>query len=365
MKYMKQNGFEVTMMSADGSEINELISTEGCPHIIIPLTRKITPLKDLKALWSLYKHLKKIKPDIIHSHTPKAGIIAMISSWLARVPIRIHTVAGLPLQTTSGLKRQILILVEKLTYFFATNVWPNSQSLIQFITEEKFCSKNKISIVGQGSSNGIDINEFNETSLDVNKLKEIKQKINFDEKNFYLLFVGRVVKDKGIIELVETFKRLQQQFDGIRLIIVGKLEQDLDPLPIDTLKEIRNNKSIFEVGFSYYVKYYMNLSDLFVFPSHREGFPNVPMQAGLMNCPVIASRITGNIDIIDHKINGLLFEKGNVDELEKCILELKSNTEKANKFRQALSQKITNDFSRKSVQKTILNKYHSLLNQEE
>lgn len=361
MRYMKENGFEVIMMSADGPEVDYVIEKEDCDHIVIPLTRKITPIKDLQALWILFKKLKRIKPEIVHSHTPKAGIIGMLAAWLARVPIRIHTVAGLPLQTAAGAKRKLLEVIEQITYFYATEVWPNSKSLYDFIIENKFSKVSKLHIIGKGSSNGIDISEFNSQTLDEKVLFDIREKIDYDASNIYLLFVGRVVKDKGIVELVEAFSLLKPTFKNLKLLIVGPLENELDPLPGATLQAINVDADIITVGYSNYVKYYMLLADLFVFPSHREGFPNVPMQAALMECPIVASRITGNIDIIDPNVNGYLHEIKNTIDLKDKISQALSRNEQTMQFATKLKEKVTQNFDRKEVQNVILEKYNQLL----
>jgi len=358
---MSANGFDVTMMSADGAERTEVMNNENCKHIIVPLTRQITPIQDLKALWNLYFHLRTIKPYIVHSHTPKAGIVGMMAAWLARVPVRIHTVAGLPLQTATGKKRWLLETIEKLTYKLATQVWPNSNSLYQFILKEKFVTEDKLSVIGKGSSNGIDTSEFDVDALDNDILENIKSKIEFSDSNRYLLFVGRVVKDKGIEELVEAFRNIKSSYQNLKLIIVGPLEHSLDPLSTEISKVIEEDEDIITTGFSSYVKYYMHLSDLFVFPSHREGFPNVPMQAALMGCPVIASRIDGNTDIVDHQINGILHTVADRHALQSAIVYALDHSDQMREMASKLKSKITNSFERKFVQKEILLQYLNLL----
>lgn len=361
MSFMVDKGFDVTMMSADGPEIDELVQREKCPHQVIPLTRKITPIQDLIAVWVLYKELRKMKPSIVHTHTPKAGLVGMLASWFARVPIRIHTVAGLPLETTAGIKRSVLVAVEKCTYFFASEVWPNSQSLLSFIVENRFAPTRKLNMIGQGSSNGIDLEEFSVDVIDEQTLREVEERVEYSQDNFYLLFVGRVVKDKGIVELVEAFKRLEISNKLLRLIIVGPTEPELDPLPPAVLNEIKTNPKIYAIGYSDKVKYYMHLADTFVFPSHREGFPNVLMQAGLMACPIVASKITGNVDIIQHGTNGLLFEKGNIDSLVSSVMVIVEDKQLRQRMKIDLAKKIVKYFSRKRVQEEVYVNYLRLL----
>ena len=361
MEYMSSKGFDVVMMSADGQERHEVIANENCEHIVIPLTREITPLKDLRALWILYRQLRSLKPNIVHTHTPKAGIVGMIAAWLARVPVRIHTVAGLPLQTAIGKKRWLLENIEKLTYSFATQVWPNSNSLYNFIVKENFAKPSKLKVIGKGSSNGIDISEFDKKTLDENVLADIKDKIKYSDSNRYLLFVGRVVKDKGIEELVEAFLSIKKKYNNLKLIIVGPVEHKLDPLSVGITQNIENDDDIITTGFSSLVKYYMYLADLFVFPSHREGFPNVPMQAALMDCPVIASRITGNTDIVDDRENGILHTVSDSDSLESSIEFALDHPDDMTRMAAKLKEKVINNFDRRVIQEKILNEYNICL----
>lgn len=361
MRYMREHGFEVVMMSAEGPEIDDVVLNEGCPHEVVPLTRQITPFADLKALWILYRKLRHHRPDIVHTHTPKAGLIGMMAAWLARVPIRLHTVAGLPLETAVGAKRRLLMLIERLTYACATEVWPNSKSLYDFIRDHSLAKKDKLHVIGKGSSNGIDVSEFDIDSLDPGVLQEVKASIHYDSELTYLLFVGRVVRDKGIEELVQAFVAVAEDRPALRLVLVGPFEAALDPLSAETIGLIESRDDIITTGFSPYVEYYMSLADLFVFPSHREGFPNVPMQAGLMGLPVIASRITGNVDIIDHGINGLLCEKGDHYALQVSLKRLLDDSALALYYSRHLYQKVKSTFDRTYVQGEILTQYKRLL----
>ena len=319
MNFMKNNGYEVLMISADGKELPDVIEQEQCRHIVVPMTRKITPFQDLKCLWQLIKIFRKEKPDIVHSHTPKAGLLGMIAAKVAGVKVRIHTVAGLPLMVESGFKYQLLKTIEKITYAAANHVWPNSQSLFQFISREKLANPRKLGIIGSGSTNGINSDRFNIDKLDQNKMQRIKTEIGFNANNTYLLCIGRLVKDKGIVELVNVFTNLQQTNPSLRLILVGDFEESLDPLPTSTIHKIQNNNAIIHITWSNEVEYYMGLAHNFVFPSHREGFPNVLLQAALMKLPILCSRIHGNVDIVEHKKTGLLFNSNDENSLREQL----------------------------------------------
>jgi glycosyltransferase involved in cell wall biosynthesis len=362
MRFMAANGFNVLMISADGIELKEVIEKEQCRHIIVPMTRKITPFQDLKCLIRLIKIFRIEKPDIVHTHTPKAGLLGMLAAKICGVKTRIHTVAGLPLMVEKGNKYRLLKFIEMLTYASANHVWPNSNSLMKFIIEKKLCKPGKLQIISKGSTNGINTNRFNKDSLDKNVLHEIKEQIKFSNDFKYLLCIGRLVKDKGIVELVHVFKQLQQSNDDLKLILVGDFETTLDPLPADTLHEIGINPSIIHIKWTNHVEYYMQLAHIFVFPSHREGFPNVLLQAGAMELPITCSDITGNIDIVTNNVTGLIFESCNEQQLLKFIQYALMNPEHMQTMAKQLKVEIKENYQQENIWQNMLETYKTLVN---
>ncbi|MEY8861418.1 glycosyltransferase family 4 protein [Tenacibaculum singaporense] len=306
---MSQNGFEVLGVSSNGQELDDVQNEEGIRVVNIEMTRTIAPLKDVKSLWNFYKLCKKEKPTMVHSHTPKAGIVGMLGAKLAGVPIRLHTVAGLPLMEAKGVKRKILDFVEKLTYTSATKVYPNSKGLYDFILQHKFVDKKKLKIIGNGSSNGIDTDFFSAKQISEEKEIQLKRELQISDEDFVFVFVGRLVGDKGINELVEAFSKLSVSSSGVensKLLLVGPLEAELDPLADKTLQEIETNPNIISVGYQQDVRPYFAVSDCLTFPSYREGFPNVVMQAGAMGLPSIVSDVNGCNEIIEKGKNGTI-----------------------------------------------------------
>lgn len=362
MHFMANNGFDVLMISADGKELAEVIEKEQCRHMIVPMTRKITPLQDLKCLFQLIRIFRKEKPDIVHSHTPKAGLLGMLAAKFCGVKVRIHTVAGLPLMVEKGFKYQLLKFIEKLTYAAAGHVWPNSNSLMQFIVKNKLCKPGKLKIIAKGSTNGIQLNRFKREGLDPKIIDEIKQQINYLPQNRYLLCIGRLVVDKGITELVHVFTQLQKTNDGLVLVLVGEYENTLDPLPADTLYEIEINPSIIHINWTSQVEYYMSLANFFVFPSHREGFPNVLLQAGAMGLPVVCSHITGNIDIVTNNETGLIFDKGNEQQMLKLLQYALLHPQHMQTMAKKLQLEIQENYPQENIWQKMLEAYKSLVN---
>jgi len=301
-----QDKFEVIAVSSEKDNLIEFGKKEHIPVHYVPMTRTMSPFKDLVSLFKMYRFLRAEKPAIVHTHTPKAGIVGMMAAYFAKVPHRLHTVAGLPLMEATGFKRSILNVVEKLTYRFATKVYPNSKGLKDFIEAEKFVKPSKLKIIGQGSSNGIDTSYFSKSHFTEGQIREKRKQLSISETATVFVFVGRIVKDKGINELVEAFIRLHNDNGEVTLIMVGPFEDSLDPIAPETKKSIHEHPNIKAVGYQPDVRLYFALSDFLVFPSYREGFPNVVMQAGAMGLPAIVSNINGCNEIIENKKNGLI-----------------------------------------------------------
>jgi glycosyltransferase involved in cell wall biosynthesis len=319
-RFFQNNGFEVICVSSDSSDLYSVGVNEGVNVRSIEMTRRISPFYDFVSLWRMYNFIKDIRPDIVHSHTPKAGIVSMLASKMAGVPLRIHTVAGLPLMESNGVKRFLLKAVEFLTYACSTHVFPNSFGLRNFILKERLVSESKVKVLGNGSSNGVDTTYFSASSVSLSDIEDIRNKLEIKESDFVFLFVGRLVTDKGINELVDAFLSVAdlEKYKGksnIKLLLVGSFERELDPLSDKTLTIISQNDSIIVTGFVADVRPYFLVSDCLVFPSYREGFPNVVLQAGSMGLPSIVSDINGCNEIITDGLNGIIVPPKDVDSL--------------------------------------------------
>ena len=364
LRFMASNGFDVKGVSSEGEELREVHENEGIAVEAITMSRKITPFQDLKSLWEMWNFLRKEKPQIVHTHTPKAGIIGMLAARLAGVPHRLHTVAGLPLMEATGTKRKILNIVEKLTYSSATRVYPNSKGLYDFILQNNFTQSNKLKIIANGSSNGIDTAFFSPDQVTELERVTLREKLNIQPDNFVFVFVGRIVSDKGINELIKAFSQLQaveNKPTGIKLLLVGGLENDLDPLNPETLAEINQNKDIISVGFQQDVRSFFAIADALVFPSYREGFPNVVMQAGAMGLPSIVSDINGCNEIIIEGENGLIIPPKNVEKLKEKMLTLAKDKNLYTKLKGNSRRMIENRYEQSVVWNALLEEYEGLL----
>lgn len=353
--------FRVTAVSADEEELKKVAGKYGVQYHHVEMTRTISPIKDLKAVWKLYRFLKQEKPEIVHSHTPKAGIVGMMAAYFAKIPVRMHTVAGLPLMESTGVKRKILDTVEKLTYRFATHVYPNSEGLKEFIVKEKFCLPQKLSIIANGSSNGIDTAYFSSDQISEAQKATLKNVLGISKDDFVFVFVGRLVGDKGINELVKAFSNLKLETLHLKLILVGPFESELDPLFPETLTEIENNPNIISVGFQSDVRPYFAISSALVFPSYREGFPNVVMQAGAMGLPSIVTDINGCNEIIVEGGNGLIIPVKNSDALQSAMQKMTGEKQVFEEMAENARPMIASRYEQSVVWAALLKEYRRIL----
>ncbi len=361
MRFMQSKGFDVTMISSDGEEVAPLLIQEDCPHISIELTRKITPIKDLLSLIALTRLLLKIKPDIVHTHTPKAGLIGMWAAKFAGVPVRLHTIAGLPWVETTGMMRKLLKNVEKLTAMAACQILPNSFVQRDFLYNENI-ARGKMKVIGGGSSNGIDSDHFSSNETIEAKAKALTTAANLHADGWIWIFVGRIVKDKGMAELMESFVEVHAQFPKDRLWLVGEEEPTLDPLEEKHRTLLHEHPAIKWCGYQKDIRPYLAAAKVLAFPSYREGFPNVPLQAGSMGCMLLLSDINGCNEIVKNGTDGMLVPPKNTAALTTAMLQIRNNPTQRDFFASAIQQKIKAQYNQKLLWNLLLEEYQQQLN---
>lgn len=314
-------GYEVVVVSSPGEEMETIARREGVRCVAVPMQRHIAPLQDLKSLWGLIKVFRREKPDMVHSITPKAGLLSMMAAWFCRVPVRLHTFTGLVFPTAKGIKRKILMFTDRLTCFCATHIVPEGEGVRSDLIKNKITRK-PIRVLGHGNVRGIDLRHYDP------RLPEVKAEAAKIRKEdlFSFVFVGRIVGDKGINELTDAFERLKKEIPAIRLLLVGKYEADLDPLSPTTYRIIDTDCDIEAVGQQNDVRAWMAAADALVFPSYREGFPNVVIEAGAMGLPAIVTDINGSREIIIEGENGLIIPPRNADALYAAMKEMVVNS---------------------------------------
>lgn len=308
--------FDLTLVSSPEPDLYETAAFNKVKSKGVKMAREISLFSDLVSLFKLILYFFSDKPDIIHANTPKASFLSLSAAWLCQVQTRIYYVHGLRYQGEKGFRKKLLMTMEKLSCFFATDIIAVSNGVKDHLQQDSITTK-EVTVIWNGSINGIDLDYFDPAHPDI---PIIRSEHSMQECDFVFGFLGRLVGDKGINELVAAFEQLNLQYSNIKLLLVGDYESHLDPLQQETLLSIESNPNIIQAGFQADVRPYLKAMDLFVFPSYREGFGISLMEAAAMNVPAISSNITGCNEIIDEGINGFLIP---VKDKEAIYLKMK------------------------------------------
>lgn len=351
-----QKQYNVTAVSGADEHLTEVATREKVRTIAVTMQRNISPLKDLVSLWQLYLLFKKEKPQIVHSITPKAGLLSMTAAYFARVPIRIHTFTGLIFPSKKGILKLLLLNMDRVLCLFATHIYPEGEGVKKDLKTYKITTK-PLKVIANGNVNGIDEGYFNSENFSEQSNQELKNELGISCADFVFIFVGRLVKDKGINELVAAFELLQNENSTVKLLLVGNYEMDLDPLELITLENIKHNKTILSVGFQQDVRPYFAIANALVFPSYREGFPNVVMQAGAMNLPSIVTNINGCNEIIHENKNGFIIPVKNQSAIFDAMKKMVANPVLLDQMKQQTRTMIVSRYKQELVWKAILDEY--------
>lgn len=348
--------FEVIAVSGPGKPLTKVAVREGVATQPVRMHRSINPVGDLISLWRLYHLFRRERPAIVHSITPKAGLLSMVAAYLARVPVRLHTFTGLVFPSKTGLFQKILILMDRVLCVCATRVYPEGEGVKCDLIRYKITNK-PLQVIGNGNVNGIDSTYFSKAFLQEDQLNKLKKKKKLQPDDFVFVFVGRLVTDKGINELVKAFERVNQQYPNTKLLLVGHPEPKLDPLLPETDEALNNHPSIVLAGYQTDVRPWFAVSQALVFPSYREGFPNVVMQAGAMGLPAIVTDINGCNEIIKNGHNGLIIPPKNQLAIEQAMIRLLEDQPLRQKLVTNARESIVSRFEQKTLWKLIKQEY--------
>lgn len=363
------SNYELLLVSSPGKELDELHNKYGVKTIGVSMQRRFSPLKDLISLWKLILVFHKEKPYMVHSMTPKAGLLCMLAAWITRVPRRVHTFTGLVWPTATGFSRKILMATDWLTCACATHIIPEGKGVMDDL--QQHITHKPMKVLGYGNVRGVDMDYWRKTNASSNKLREIKR-----DDVFTFIFVGRIVRDKGINELIAAFDKLSQEHK-VRLLLVGTFEDALDPVSESTKKIIEGNSSIEYLGPQYGTDLLAcyAASDCFVFPSYREGFPNTVLEAGAMELPSIVTDINGSREIIvckneensspvkEMKLcdNGIIIPPRNEDLLYKAMDEVFRNDNVRAVMASQAREMVASRFEQSFVQKCLIEFYNEII----
>jgi len=309
--------FAVSIISSPDEELKQVEITENVPTYAVAMERGISLFKDLVSLLKMIKQLRKLKPEIVHSYTPKSGLITMLAGFICRVPIRVHTFTGLIFPTSTGIKQKILIWMDRLICACATTIVPEGNGVKQDLINYGI-TKKELNVIGHGNIAGVDTDYFNrDVVINEGTDSKLRIQLNLPKDAFLFCFVGRFTSDKGFSELIAAFNKLPE---NAHLVLVGEMDKRI-PLPPDTIKALKQHSRIHNLGWQNDIRPALTISDVLVLPSYREGFPNTPLQAGAMQLPCIVSDINGCNEIITPNVNGWLVPPKNSDSLFNAMLK--------------------------------------------
>ncbi len=351
---LKKINFDVIAVSSDGPGLRK-VTDYGGRFEVVEMKRRISIFRDLKSLWNMILLFRREKPFIVHSMTPKAGLICMLAARLTDVPIRIHTFTGLVFPTSSGLKRRVLMTADWLTSACATHIIPEGEGVRRDLLSNGITKKD-IKVLGFGNCRGIDLSRFDRTVEVMTEADKIRK-----AGCFTFITIGRLVRDKGINELVEAFCRINKDIPNLRLILVGSFEADLDPIHPATLNEINENPNIEAVGPRNDVRPWLAASDCAVLPSYREGFPNVVIEAGAMGLPQIVTDINGANEIIEEGKNGTIVSPRDSDALYHAMKRMISDEGWRNTLAGNARAMIANRYEQSFVRNCMMDFYKEII----
>ena len=361
-KLMKEQGWEVLVVSSDGREVQQICRTEGVQHEVIPFVSGINYSEDLISFWLLYQLLRKEKPDVIHTYGSKVGFLGMLAANLVGIPHRVHSITEMPVHSKDPQKG--FTFLEKWTYSNATALWVNSTGMLSFFTSNTKVDSSKYSLIGNGSPLGVNLEKFNRQVLKENHLVAATMRILPGENDFIILAVGKLIKRKGIEDLVAAFLS-SKIVSSSKLVLIGTFDKEEEPLDQDILQSIREHPRVVQIDWTDHVEHHLALADVLVQPSHAEGFSNVLLEAAAMQVPIICSNCVGNTSLIKQKKTGLVFPVGEVSVLKEALEFAYVKRETLSTYAEALFQEVQEKFDRKSMRQLQLEKYNQMISNQE
>ena len=359
--YMRDRGVALTVITSPGPAIAEHVDREGMHVHEVPMQRRISPLADLLAVARVVRHLRRTRPDVVHAHTPKGGMVGMIAATVARTPVRIYHLRGLRYVTAEGRQRTLLRAVERLSCRLAHRVICVSPSLREVALAEGLCPAGKIVVLGGGSGNGVDAGgRFDPARVEAETRTAYRSMLGIAPDDLVLGYVGRLVRDKGIVELAGAWERLSREDPRLRLILVGPPEAD-DAVPPMVIERLASDPRVRLVGSVSDIAPFYAAMDVVVLPTYREGLPNVPLEAAAMGLPVVATAIPGCVDAVLDGVTGTLVPPRDAETLTIAIRAYVDDPELRRRHGEAGRARVLTEFRSEAVWAALLAEYRRLV----
>ncbi len=355
--YMRMRGVETSAISSPGQALAAFAEEEGCRVHAVEMPRRITPLQDCVALWRLWRFLRAIRPQIVHAHTPKGGLLGMLAARFAGVPVRIYHMHGLPLVTATGLRRTLLTSTEMVSCRLASQVLCVSRSVRAMAVELGLCASGNIRVLLQGSCNGVDARtEFNPLLTDPRLRQQVRDRYGISADATVIGFVGRLALAKGLVELAEAWDRLRCEFPALHLLFIGP-EEPGDPPPAEVLRQFRQDPRVHMGGENWDTPPLYLAMDVLVLPTHREGFPVVLLEAAAMALAIVATRVTGCLDAVVDGVTGTLVEGYNGEALAAGLRPYLQDPDLRRRHGAAARARVLRDFSDRDMHAALYQEY--------
>ncbi len=362
LTFLRERGFDITVIAAPSESLDIVREREQVQTIPIPIEREISPVADVRTLTKLCGILRTLRPEIVNAGTPKAGLLGMVAAKLTGVPVRLYTLRGLRLETTSGFKEHLLAATERLAANCAQQVICVGESLRQEYVRRKLVRPDKTVVLRHGSSNGVNAERFQYSVEQFIRIGQLRETLKIPAEAPVIGFVGRLTRDKGLVDLHDAFRRLLAEFPDLRLILIGGPEEG-DPIPPKIWQRIAEHPQIIRTGAIKDVSLYYGLFDVFVFPSYREGFPNVPMEAAAAGVPVVGYSATGTLDAVADGVTGLLVPLHDSATLAAATACYLRNPLLRRRHGEAGRRRVLTDFRREDLWQSLADLYHHWLSE--
>lgn len=363
LRFLRSKGYEVYLACSPGEGLDRALEAEDVQGIAVPIARELSPLKDLVALWKLYRTMQRVRPILTNVGTPKAGLLGGLAAWLSRVPCRVYTLRGLRWETASGLQRMLLIWADWVCCHCAHRVICVSHNLQSEAVAAGIVSRERTVVLGDGSSNGVNEAEFAPTDEMREKGRELRRNLGIEADAPVVGFVGRFTRDKGIQELYDAHKILQREFKNLRLLLLGDFEAG-DPVPNQLRAALQTDPSVICPGFIEDPSAYYHVIDVLAHPSHREGFPNVVLEAQAAGKPVVGALATGTADAVLNGLTGFLVPVGDSTALSDALGTLVRNASMRTKMGDFGRSRVVDRFRSERIWEALAGEYRSLLSRK-
>jgi glycosyltransferase involved in cell wall biosynthesis len=358
---MLEAGMHVTVITSPGPELDRLPKHPDLHVHTLHIPRNISPKADFLATLHLFRLLRRLSPEIVHSTTPKAGLLSAIAGFLAHVPVRLHTFTGQPWLDLRGAMRIAARQSDRLIGWLNTHCYADSPSQARFLVKQGLLKASRISVIGEGSLAGVDLSRFNRERLGSQTREKVRKELGISSGTTLFIFIGRITRDKGIGELLTAAEQLSSARWDFSLLLLGPMDDETGGSASISRAELEGRGYLHYLGYSAVPENYLAAADVLCLPSYREGFGTVVIEAAAMGLPTIGTRINGLIDAVVDGETGLLVDARDATALAKAMRMLIEKPELRKRLGEQAHTRAQTCFSSGRINAALLAEYQRLL----